>query len=102
MLPSWLLLPWSCVQVGLPDTRGRRAILDVHIRDIRIGTDVDLHRLALQTRGYSGAELANLVNEAALLAVRGGGAEVSQECFEAALEKSRQSRVLALSRHDRL
>jgi len=88
--------------VGLPDTRGRRAILDVHVREIRLGSDVDLHRLAQQTRGYSGAELANLVNEAALLAVRGGGESASQAYFEAALEKSRQSRALSLSRHDRL
>lgn len=82
----------------MPDTRGRRAILDVHVREIRLARDVDLHRLAVLTRGWSGAELANLVNEGALLAVRGGGLEVTQGCFEAALEKARQSRALSSGR----
>jgi cell division protease FtsH len=58
---------------------------------------VDLSRLAQQSRGFSGADLANLVNEAALLAVRSGATLVSQECFEAAMERTRRARALSAS-----
>lgn len=83
------------VVVGLPDTRGRRAILAVHARSIRLAGDVDLHRLAMRTRNYSGAELANVANEAALLAVRAGCTAVSQSFFEAAVERNNQARALS-------
>ena len=60
------------VTVGAPDKRGRRAILAVHARDTPLADDVDLDRLASTTPGMVGADLANLVNEAALLAARRG------------------------------
>jgi len=94
------------VVVGLPDTRGRRAVLAVHARSVRLAADVDLHRLAVRTRGYSGAELANVTNEAALLAVRAGCTAVAQTFFEAAVERNNQARAVsalgasgALARH---
>lgn len=83
------------VVVALPDTRGRRAILAVHARTVRLAGDVDLHRLAVRTRGYSGAELANVANEAALLAVRANAKVVSQTFFEAAIERNNQARALS-------
>jgi cell division protease FtsH len=83
------------VVVPVPDTRGRRAILAVHARSVRLGPDVDLHRLAVRTRGYSGAELANVTNEAALLAVRAGRTVVSHTFFEAAVERNNQARALS-------
>ena len=58
------------VLVGLPDTKGRLAILEVHAKGIKQGSDVDLASVARKTEGFSGAELANVVNEAALCAVR--------------------------------
>ncbi len=60
------------VMLDKPDIRGRRAILDVHAQDKPIASDVDLQNLARQTAGFSGADLANLLNEAALLAARDG------------------------------
>ncbi len=88
------------IQVGYPDTRGRHAILKVHSRHIRLAADVDLQRLAAKTRGHSGAELSNVVNEAALLAVRAGQSIVTQACFEEALERNNQSRRLAAEMAD--
>ena len=58
------------VYVGLPDIRGREAILKIHSRDKQLGDDVDLNSIAKGTPGFSGADLENLMNEAALLAVR--------------------------------
>ena len=60
------------VYIGLPDVRGREEILKVHARGKRLGDDVDLASIARGTPGFSGADLANLLNEAALLAVRRG------------------------------
>ena len=60
------------VHVGLPDVRGRREILGVHTRDKPLTASVDLDALARKTYGFSGAQLADLVNEAAILAARGG------------------------------
>jgi cell division protease FtsH len=60
------------VHVGLPDVRGRREILGVHTRDKPLTAAVDLDALARKTYGFSGAQLADLVNEAAILAARGG------------------------------
>lgn len=64
------------VPVELPDLKGREAILKVHSHDVRISPNVDYHTVALATSGASGAELANIVNEAALRAVRMGRTEV--------------------------
>jgi cell division protease FtsH len=58
------------VVVGLPDIRGREQILKVHMRRVPLGDDVDPAMIARGTPGFSGADLANLVNEAALFAAR--------------------------------
>jgi cell division protease FtsH len=70
-----------------PDANGREAILRVHTRSVPLGDEVDLGRIALSTPGMVGAELANLVNEAALLAARRGHDRVLHEDFTDALEK---------------
>ena len=58
------------VFVGKPDSKGREEILKVHARDKRLGEDVDLHKIAMTTQGFTGADLQNLLNEAAILATR--------------------------------
>ena len=73
--------------VPLPDLEERRPILEVHCKDKRIGPDVNLEVLARGTPGMSGADLANLVNEAALHAVRRGGEQVEMQDFEAARDR---------------
>jgi cell division protease FtsH len=75
------------VVVNLPDRTGREAILGVHTRSVPLARGVDLGELAASTPGLSGADLANLVNEAALLAARRGQDEVRQKDFLDALEK---------------
>ncbi len=66
------------VYVGLPDVRGREAILKVHARGKPLGEDVDLNSIARGTPGFSGADLENLLNEAAILAVRSGKRFITQ------------------------
>ena len=75
------------VQIGLPDMKGREQILAVHVRKVPLGTDVNLSVLARGTPGYSGAELANLVNEAALFAARRNKRVVTMDEFEGAKDK---------------
>lgn len=75
------------VVVGLPDVRGREHILKVHMRKVPIGSDVDAMTLARGTPGYSGADLANLVNEAALFAARTNKRVVTMLEFEKAKDK---------------
>ena len=75
------------VVVPLPDIRGREQILKVHMRKIPVGADVDESILARGTPGFSGADLANLVNEAALFAARRNGRVVAMEDFERAKDK---------------
>ena len=75
------------VMVGNPDVRGREEILRVHARGVKTGDDVDWRRIARGTPGFSGADLANLVNEAALLAGRAGRAGVLHADLEAARDK---------------
>ncbi len=75
------------VVVGLPDVKGREQILKVHMRKVPIGPDVDAMTLARGTPGYSGADLANLVNEAALFAARTNKRTVSMLEFEKAKDK---------------
>ncbi len=75
------------VVVDRPDVRGREGILKVHTRTIPLGTDVNLETIAKGTPGFAGAELANLVNEAALLAARQNEKVVSMHHFEAAKDK---------------
>lgn len=75
------------VMVGLPDIRGREQILNVHMRKVPIGTDVKADILARGTPGFSGADLANLVNEAALFAARRNKRLVEMSDFEDAKDK---------------
>ncbi len=75
------------IVVPLPEFSERRAILDVHARDKRVGPDVDLDVMAAATPGMSGADLANLVNEAALVAVRRGGKQIERIDFENARDR---------------
>jgi cell division protease FtsH len=70
-----------------PDRDGRRQILDVHTRSVPLGEDVDLDRIASTTPGMVGADIANLVNEAALLAAKRGHDKVHQDDFTDAIEK---------------
>jgi len=75
------------VVVPLPDIRGREQILKVHMRKVPLDTDVDAHVLARGTPGFSGADLANLVNEAALFAARRNARSVDMADFESAKDK---------------
>lgn len=75
------------VVVGLPDVKGREQILKVHMRKVPVGPDVDAMTLARGTPGYSGADLANLVNEAALFAARTNKRIVTMVEFEKAKDK---------------
>ena len=90
VLDSALLRPGRFdrrVTVSPPDQEGRRKILEVHTRRVPLGPDVDLAALAATTPGMVGADLRNLVNEAALTAARRGHAQVQQADFTDALEK---------------
>ena len=75
------------VTVDRPDWNGRLAILKIHAREVPLGPDVDLVTIARSTVGMVGADLANLVNEAALLAARRNQDYVTQQCFSEALDK---------------
>ena len=85
------------VVVERPDVRGREAILRLHARAVKLAPDVDLAVVAARTIGFAGADLANLVNEATLLAARRAQAEVTMADFEEALD-----RVLAGLKRKRL
>jgi cell division protease FtsH len=91
------------VMVNLPDRTGRQAILGIHTRAMPLAGDVSLGDLAAITPGFSGADLRNLVNEAALLAARRGQNEVRQKDFLDALEKIvlGPERPLLLTRADK-
>jgi cell division protease FtsH len=75
------------VVVGLPDRTGREAILKIHTRGIPLAHEVDLNGLARATTGFSGADLSNLVNEAALTAARRNRKEITNGDFDEALDK---------------
>jgi cell division protease FtsH len=88
------------VVVNLPDVRGREGILKVHAKNVKLMPDVDLSIIARGTPGYSGAELANLLNEAALLAARLNKRGVGMEELEEARDKvrwGRERRSLAMT-----
>ncbi|HLV99793.1 MAG TPA: ATP-dependent zinc metalloprotease FtsH [Ktedonobacterales bacterium] len=90
------------VTLEKPDIHGRRQILDVHVKDKPLAAEVDLQRLARQTAGFSGADLANLVNEAALLAARYDRTEISYADLEESILRvvagpERKSRVITES-----
>src|SRR5690606_32806380 len=73
--------------VGLPDVRGREAILRVHTRKVPIDDHADISLVARGTPGFSGADLENLVNEAALMAARAGRDRVAEDDFDRAKDK---------------
>ncbi|WP_448033657.1 ATP-dependent zinc metalloprotease FtsH [Bradyrhizobium liaoningense] len=88
------------VLVDRPDKNGRVAILKVHVRKIRMGSGVDLDKVAGLTTGFTGADLANLINEAAIAATRRSGEEVTFDDFVTAIERivagiEKKSRVLS-------
>ncbi len=94
------------VTVGNPDIKGREKILAVHARKVPLGPDVDLRIIARGTPGFSGADLANLVNEAALMAARTGKRFVTMEDFESAKDKvmmgaERRSMVLTAEQKEK-
>lgn len=87
------------VLVDRPDLSGREAILNIYAGKVRLGEDIDLHAIAVRTPGFAGADLSNLVNEAALLAARNQRETVSQADFNEAIERivaglEKKSRVL--------
>ncbi|MDY4889825.1 MAG: AAA family ATPase, partial [Sphaerochaetaceae bacterium] len=89
MLDKALLRPGRFdrrVPVDLPDLNGREAILKVHAKNVHMSSDCDLHKMALATAGASGADLANMINEAALSAVKNGRDAVTQQDLEDSVE----------------
>jgi cell division protease FtsH len=87
------------VLVDRPDKLGRVQILDVHVKKVRLGPDTNLEQVAALTPGFTGADLANLVNEAALAATRRGAEEIEMVDFNAGIERiiaglERKNRVL--------
>ncbi|MBO8434362.1 MAG: ATP-dependent zinc metalloprotease FtsH [Tyzzerella sp.] len=87
------------VIVEKPDLKGRKSILEVHVKSVKLSDDVDLDAIALATSGCAGADLANIVNEAALRAVRLGRDKVNQGDFMEAIEviiagKEKKDRIL--------
>ena len=92
------------VTVGLPDIKGREQILKVHARKVQLGEDVRLDHIARGTPGFSGAELANLVNEAALTAARLKKKKITMADFETAKDKilmGSERRTLAMSEDEK-
>ena len=88
------------IVIDRPDVKGREDILKIHARNVKLAEAVDLSKLARQTPGFSGADLANLVNEAALLAARRNKEKVFQEELEESIERvmagpERRSRVIS-------
>ncbi len=88
------------IVVDRPDIKGREAILKVHVTDVKLDKDCDLSKIARQTPGFSGADLANLINEGALLAARRRKETVTQQELEESIERvmvgpERKSRVIS-------
>ena len=95
------------VVVDRPERKGRAAILKVHTKNVKLGPKVSLDEIAGITPGFSGADLANLVNEATILATRRGGERVTMEDFTAAVERivagaERKSRLLGPKERERV
>jgi cell division protease FtsH len=108
ILDSALLRPGRFdrqVTVGNPDLKGREQILRVHSRKVALDADVDLRAIARGTPGFSGADLANLVNEAALIAARAGRTMVANADLDAARDKvlmGVERKSVAMSEHERV
>jgi len=93
------------VTVGNADVKGREQILRIHAKKVAVDSDVDLRQVARGTPGFSGAELANLVNEAALLAVRSGRQIVTDNDFDQARDKvlmGAERKSLTMTEHERV
>jgi cell division protease FtsH len=93
------------VTVGLPDVRGREQILNVHIKKVPAASDVALYDIARGTPGFSGADLANVVNEAALFAARADQSEVTMQDLEKAKDKilmGAEKRTMVMTEEDKL
>jgi cell division protease FtsH len=93
------------VTVGAPDVKGREQILRIHTKRVAVDAAVDLRQIARGTPGFSGAELANLVNEAALFAVRSGRQIVTDQDFDQARDKvlmGAERKSLTMSEHERV
>jgi cell division protease FtsH len=75
------------VAIDKPDIRGREAILNVHVKEVKLGSEVNLKKIAAMTPGFVGADLANLVNEAALIAARRNREEVTMADFQEAADR---------------
>ena len=93
------------VTVGLPDVRGREQILNVHLKNVPVAEDVELKYIARGTPGFSGAELANIVNEAALFAARANKEEVNMQDLERAKDKilmGAEKHTMVMSEDDKL
>ena len=86
------------IYVGKPDSKGREEILKVHARDKRLAEDVDLHKIAMTTTGYTGADLQNLLNEAAIMATRADRplileSDVNEAMMKIAMGPEKRSRI---------
>lgn len=95
------------IVVDRPERKGRADILKVHVKDVSLSDDVDLDQVAAITTGFTGADLANLVNEAAIVATRRDGDKVTMADFTAAVERilagvERKSRVLGKAERTRV
>jgi cell division protease FtsH len=93
------------VTVGAPDVKGREQILRIHTRKVAVDPDIDLRQIARGTPGFSGADLANLVNEAALYAVRAGRTHVVTDDLDQARDKvlmGVERRSLTMTEHERI
>lgn len=107
VLDSALLRPGRFdrhVTVGLPDIKGREQILSVHMRKIPVGPTIDIKKIARGTPGFAGADLANLVNEAALMAARDNSSLVEEVHFNKARDKilmGPEKKSMKLSEQDR-
>jgi cell division protease FtsH len=90
VLDSALLRPGRFdrqVLVDKPDVKGREEVLEIHVRNVKLDPSVDLRKVAARTAGFAGADLANLVNEAALLAARRDAAAVGMQDFNEAIDR---------------
>jgi cell division protease FtsH len=75
------------VLVDKPDVKGREEVLKIHVRNVKLSPEVDLRKVAVRTAGFAGADLANLVNEAALLAARRDKSQVDMRDFDEAIDR---------------
>ncbi len=75
------------ISIDVPDVKGREKIFDVHLKPIKKSKGLDIHKLAVQTPGFAGADIANICNEAALIAARKGKTEVDMDDFNDAIDR---------------